>query len=117
MTVHGISSGSGFDEFNNKTYSELREVKIDPFMKSLMFHEDYRPPYRCVLICFVLGIVLCLCCGFGIRGTFSKTSDLVGPRRPFAKDAELFNYEFDSEAEWDPEDEVQEGRYCWVVLV
>jgi chromatin assembly factor 1 subunit A len=43
------------------------------------------------------------------RGTYSKHSHILGARRPFKKDNELFNYEIDSEAEWEEEDDVQEG--------
>ena len=53
--------------------------------KILVFHEDYRP---------------------GWLGTCTKSSTVIGPRRPFAKDNLQFDYSYDSEAEWeeDPED-------------
>ncbi len=41
-------------------------------------------------------------------GTFSKKSRILNGRRPFAKDPELFNYEYDSEADWDEEEEAGE---------
>lgn len=44
------------------------------------------------------------------RGTFSKTSRIVSGRKPFAKDYSIFNYDYDSEAEWEEED--PEGVYC-----
>ena len=45
--------------------------------------QDERPPYR---------------------GTWSKKSVRVAGRRPFAKDAEILNYDYDSEAEWEEEE-------------
>ena len=38
------------------------------------------------------------------RGTFSKSSRIISGRRPFAKDYSVFNYDYDSEAEWEEED-------------
>ena len=38
------------------------------------------------------------------RGTFSKTSRIVNGRRPFEKDHTIFNYDFDSEGEWEEGD-------------
>lgn len=52
-------------------------------MKVLTFHEDYRPPYK---------------------GTFSKTSTVLTGRNPFEKDHNVFNYDFDSEGEWEEGD-------------
>lgn len=46
----------------------------------LQFSEDVRPPYF---------------------GTWQKSSKLVTGRKPFGKDDEIFDYELDSEAEWD----------------
>lgn len=48
--------------------------------KLLQFREDVRPPYY---------------------GTWQKTSRLVTGRRPFGLDEEIFDYDNDSEAEWD----------------
>ena len=39
------------------------------------------------------------------RGTFSKVSTIVSGRRPFAKDNELLNYDYDSGEEWEDEEE------------
>lgn len=58
-------------------------------MKLLMFHTDVRPPYY---------------------GTFSKRSSMVTARRPHGKDP-YFDYEYDSEAEWEPED-AETGDEC-----
>lgn len=44
------------------------------------YHEDVRPPYF---------------------GTWQKRSKLVTGRRPYGLDTEVFDYEVDSEAEWD----------------
>lgn len=52
-------------------------------MRVFHFHEDYRPPYR---------------------GTFSKKSSVISGRRPFARDSEQLNYEYDSEEEYEEED-------------
>jgi hypothetical protein len=52
-------------------------------MRLLSFHENHRPAYF---------------------GTFSKKSSFVSARRPFAKDTELVNYEYDSEEDWSDED-------------
>lgn len=52
--------------------------------KVLIFHEDTRPGYF---------------------GTFTKSSTSVGPRTPFAKDAVVFDYSYDSGEEWEEEEE------------
>lgn len=36
-------------------------------------------------------------------GTWRKKSKIIGPRRPFAKDDKMFDYEFDSDDEWEEE--------------
>jgi hypothetical protein len=64
-------------------HSELKDVKVDSRIKVLSFHEDYRPPYK---------------------GTFSKTSTVLTGRNPFEKDHNVFNYDFDSEGEWEEGD-------------
>ncbi|GMI12101.1 hypothetical protein TrRE_jg5151, partial [Triparma retinervis] len=64
-------------------YTEPKTVKLWNRKKFLMFEEDERPPYR---------------------GTWSKKSVRVAGRRPFAKDAEILNYDYDSEAEWEEEE-------------
>lgn len=51
--------------------------------KLLQFTENYRPAYY---------------------GTWRKTSAVVRPRRPFACDSRLLNYEVDSDEEWDEEE-------------
>jgi hypothetical protein len=42
------------------------------------------------------------------RGTFSKRSHLVTGRRPFGRDENYLDYDYDSEAEWE-EGEDPEG--------
>lgn len=46
----------------------------------LQHHEDIRPPYY---------------------GTWQRKSKIITGRRPFAQDEDVFDYEVDSEAEWD----------------
>lgn len=53
-------------------------------MKLLQFREDIRPAYW---------------------GTWTKSSKKISPRRPLAQDTEYLDYEHDSEAEWEPEEE------------
>ncbi|XP_014612214.1 PREDICTED: chromatin assembly factor 1 subunit A-A [Polistes canadensis] len=55
--------------------------KIRP--KLLQFHENRRPPYW---------------------GTWRKQSDSINSRRPFSKDSKLFDYEVDSDDEWEEEE-------------
>ncbi|KAJ3005050.1 hypothetical protein HKX48_000903, partial [Thoreauomyces humboldtii] len=50
--------------------------------KLLRFREDYRPAYW---------------------GTWTKSSTVITGRRPFAKDATVLDYNYDSEAEWEDE--------------
>lgn len=49
-------------------------------VRLFQYHEDVRPPYF---------------------GTWQKRSKLVTGRRPFGQDGAVFDYEVDSEAEWD----------------
>lgn len=51
--------------------------------KYLLFRENQRPPYF---------------------GTWRKKSKHVKPRKPFAQDKDCFNYEVDSDDEWEEED-------------
>ena len=83
-TLSVTLSASGGNAFGPETYSELKDVRVDSRMKFFLFREDYRPPYR---------------------GTFSKPSRILNGRRPFGKDHEVFNYDYDSEAEWEEADE------------
>ena len=67
----------------HKQLSDPKRFRV----KLLQYEEDFRPPYW---------------------GTWTKASKTVGPRTPFAKHAEL-NYEYDSEEDWDEEEENAEG--------
>jgi hypothetical protein len=64
-------------------------LEIPPRFKLLHFAEDRRPAYW---------------------GTWSKVSKFVSGRRPFARDEALLDYEFDSECEWEDEEEGEEIR-------
>lgn len=75
--------------FAPQPYDEEKVISVQNKYKFLGFHEDHRPPYH---------------------GTWSKHSSLVTGRRPFGKDTEYLNYDVDSEAEWEEEDE--EGEDC-----
>jgi predicted transcriptional regulator len=59
-------------------------------MKLLKFHTDVRPEYY---------------------GTYGKRSRVITGRRPCAMDTNLFDYEYDSEVEWEPED-CESGDEC-----
>ncbi|XP_051232040.1 chromatin assembly factor 1 subunit A isoform X2 [Dicentrarchus labrax] len=52
-------------------------------MKLLQFHENYRPAYW---------------------GTWSKKSSHISPRCPLKQDKDLFDYEVDSDEEWEEEE-------------
>lgn len=49
-------------------------------LRLLQFHDNHRPAYF---------------------GSYSKKSAVVTPRRPFARDVGLFDYEVDSDDEWE----------------
>ncbi|KAG9294574.1 hypothetical protein G9A89_008053 [Geosiphon pyriformis] len=88
----------GNDDRNHTEGSIISDFSMgDPFdvlkdpnkikMKFLKFGEDYRPAYY---------------------GTWSKISKRITSRRPFAQDNDLFNYEYDSTAEWEEDEEGEE---------
>ena len=56
-------------------------------MKLLQFHENHRPPYF---------------------GTFTKSSTKLSFKNPFKKDDNLFDYEYNSEDEWEQDEEGEE---------
>lgn len=80
-----------------KVIRHLKNKDKFPF-KTLAFDQQDRPPYR---------------------GTFTKSSAVVGPRTPFAQDP-IFDYSYDSADEWvedeggedvdDPEEELEEDE-------
>ncbi|KAJ3290709.1 hypothetical protein HK104_006558 [Borealophlyctis nickersoniae] len=63
--------------------SRLRGLK----WKLLQFAENFRPAYW---------------------GTWSKKSKTVTGRRPFSRDSDVFDYDFDSEAEWEEDEPGEE---------
>jgi hypothetical protein len=73
-------------EFGALPYAEQQEVTINNRYRFFLFHEDVRPPYH---------------------GTWSKSSRAVNGRRPLGRESSL-DYDNDSEAEWEEEDEVGE---------
>ncbi|KAI8992186.1 chromatin assembly factor 1 subunit A-domain-containing protein [Mycotypha africana] len=63
----------------------IPNVRLILKMKLLQFDEDVRPAYY---------------------GTWTnKKSNIITHKQPLAKDAALFDYDADSEAEWEPEDD------------
>eukprot|EP00977_Amphora_coffeiformis_P002552 scaffold482_cov266-Amphora_coffeaeformis.AAC.15 len=69
--------------FEARPYADLQKIAVRDRYKFLSFHEDVRPPYH---------------------GTWSKKSHAVNPRNPFKKDRKFFDYDYDSEAEWEEGD-------------
>jgi hypothetical protein len=66
-------------------YTTIVGMNVPKFvMKLLQFHENYRPPYF---------------------GSFRKDSKAISPRAPFRTDHHLFQYDIDSEEEWEDEEE------------
>jgi chromatin assembly factor 1 subunit A len=63
------------DDFDNNG-NERKFYKI----KHLQFHQNVRPPYR---------------------GTWTKKSRVLSGRKPFNKDSQFFDYEVDSDEEWE----------------
>ena len=72
------------DPFGADAYAEEKEITVRLPKKFLRFHEDVRPPYD---------------------GTWSKKSPLVTGRKPFGKDVAVFEYDYDSECEWEEGDD------------
>ncbi|KAL2712337.1 chromatin assembly factor 1 subunit A-B-like [Vespula squamosa] len=75
------------DEEENDSKSSIifqPEVVVDKNRpKLLQFYENRRPPYW---------------------GTWRKKSNSINPRRPFSKDSKWFDYEVDSDEEWEEEE-------------
>jgi len=77
--------------FSPQPYDDERVITVPNKYKFLGFHEDIRPPYH---------------------GTWSKPmSSTVTGRTPFGKDSEYLDYDIDSEAEWEDNDDDQ-GEDC-----
>ncbi|KAG0654646.1 hypothetical protein C6P46_001569 [Rhodotorula mucilaginosa] len=81
QTVNAISDASLTSQDVSNLYDALKDPKKVK-VKHFRFKEDLRPGYV---------------------GTWTKTSAMVGPRTPFARDTAILNYEHDSEAEWEEE--------------
>lgn len=64
----------------HKPYKYDRKIRGSLRARLLQFSEDVRPPYF---------------------GTWQKDSKLISGRRPFCLDTDAFDYDVDSEAEWD----------------
>lgn len=71
------------DDVTVRRILSLLESRDSIPAKVLIFDDDTRPAYF---------------------GTFTKSSSVVGPRTPFAKDAVAFDYGYDSGAEWEEEE-------------
>lgn len=87
--IQSIPSSHDLD-LQNPSFKSLRYSvlpKIPKIMlrtyKFLQFKEDHRPAFW---------------------GTFSKKSKKINGRRPLTKDEDLFDYDYDSEAEWEEAD-------------
>lgn len=63
-----------------KPYKVVKKPRGPLRARLLQFHEDVRPPYF---------------------GTWQKKSQTITGRRPWALDTDVFDYDVDSEAEWD----------------
>ena len=76
------------DGWDAPAYAEEKTIMVPNRYRFLSFHEDCRPPYH---------------------GTWSKKSSVVTGKTPFGKESKVFDYEYDSEAEWEEgDDEVGE---------
>ncbi|XP_050059659.1 chromatin assembly factor 1 subunit A-like [Aphis gossypii] len=78
-----IETGSTNNEDVNKVGTTLKKNSQNFRWKLLQFDENKRPPYW---------------------GTWRKKSLYVKPKRPFACDKIMFDYEIDSDDEWEEED-------------
>ncbi|XP_074650107.1 uncharacterized protein LOC141905203 [Tubulanus polymorphus] len=92
LYLHRIKSTSYVKGKSGKTWkfeNESDVVAIDDNSavktkaKLIQFHENYRPPYY---------------------GTWRKKSSKLNARDPFRKDENLFDYEIDSDDEWEEEE-------------
>lgn len=72
---------SGNDDLVRELLAKLSDRKSFP-AKAFCFHTDARPGYF---------------------GTWTRSSRIIGPRTPFAKDTLIFDYAYDSGEEWEDE--------------
>ncbi|KAH9484042.1 Chromatin assembly factor 1 subunit A [Psilocybe cubensis] len=72
---------SGNDDLVRSLLAKLNDRELLP-AKAFCFHTDARPGYF---------------------GTWTRSSRIIGPRTPFAKDTLVFDYAYDSGEEWEEE--------------
>jgi chromatin assembly factor 1 subunit A len=72
---------AGDDHIVRQLLAKLQDRTLFP-SKVFIFHEDARPGYY---------------------GTWTRSSRIIGPRRPLAKDLLIFDYGYDSGEEWEEE--------------
>ena len=72
---------SGNDDLVRTILAKLQDRDLLP-AKAFCFHDDARPGYF---------------------GTWTRSSRIIGARRPFAKDTLVFDYSYDSGEEWEEE--------------
>lgn len=73
----------GDDDVELLVHDSETVKKVTYKCKLLQFHMNYRPPYY---------------------GTYRKKSSHVSPRNPFKTDTEMFDYEYDSDDDWEEEE-------------
>ncbi|CAG2191652.1 CHAF1A [Mytilus edulis] len=73
----------GEDDVELLVHDSETVKKVTYKCKLLQFHMNYRPPYY---------------------GTYRKKSSHVSPRNPFKTDTEIFDYEYDSDDDWEEEE-------------
>jgi chromatin assembly factor 1 subunit A len=71
-------------DWDAPAFAEQKTIMVPNKYRFLSFHEDCRPAYH---------------------GTWSKTSSVVTGKTPFAKETSVFDYDYDSEAEWEEGDD------------
>jgi hypothetical protein len=84
VTVSSPVQTTGFAAEQEEGFCEIRERLVSARMKTLFFHKDNRPAYV---------------------GTCSRLSSQISGRAPFRQDNSLLDYEYDSEADWESEEE------------
>ncbi|CAH1762888.1 10053_t:CDS:2, partial [Entrophospora sp. SA101] len=83
MDIKSDDQYSVVEELSMEDKLNLLNDKSKVWIKLLQFGENHRPSYY---------------------GTWTKTSKKITGRRPFAKDPDYFDYDYDSEAEWELDD-------------
>ena len=92
---------SGDEKSTRDIQAVLRDRRKIP-AKLLQFHDNLRPPYYGKSQQPRHGSTPIEC---QYTGTWTKTSAIVGPRTPFAKDLAVFDYSYDSGDDWEEEEE------------